>query len=76
VWLKPIIQATREAGIKRTADFRRSQLNQWVWWHMPVIPDTWGSTYVRIMVQAGLSRKQDPVSKVTHGKRAGSVLKW
>jgi hypothetical protein len=43
----------------------------WVGWHMPVIP--MGSTNRRMMVQVGLSRKRDPISKMTTSKRDGRV---
>jgi hypothetical protein len=42
---------------------------------VPVIPATWGSTNRRIMVQTGLSIKQDCISKITKTKRLRAWLK-
>jgi hypothetical protein len=44
-----------------------------VWWHMPVNPATVRSIN-KIVVQAGLGKKQDPISKITRAKRAGDVV--
>jgi hypothetical protein len=45
----------------------------WAWWYTFVIPATSGSINRRIMVQIGLGKKQEPISKLTIAKRAESV---
>jgi hypothetical protein len=42
-------------------------------WSTPDIPATVGSINRRIIVQAGLGKKQDSISKITRAKRAGCV---
>jgi hypothetical protein len=50
--------------------------NDWAWWQAPVTPTTWRSTNRRIMGQAVLGIKQDPLSKVTNNKGLVKWLKW
>jgi hypothetical protein len=40
-----------------------------VWWYVPVIPVTMGCSNRRIMIQAGLRKKQGPISKITSTKK-------
>jgi hypothetical protein len=40
-------------------------------WCTPVNPATWGSLNRRIVVQAGLSIKQDHISKISNAKEKG-----
>jgi hypothetical protein len=45
----------------------------WAWWHMPVISAIAGSINRKILVQASLGKKQDPISKITREKRARGI---
>jgi hypothetical protein len=40
---------------------------------MPVISTVAGSINRRIMIQVSLGKKQDPISKITRGKRNGGT---
>jgi hypothetical protein len=44
-----------------------------MWQCILVIPAMVGSINSRIMVHAGLDKKQEPITKITRGKRAGDV---
>jgi predicted membrane channel-forming protein YqfA (hemolysin III family) len=60
-----------ESEIRRPAEQKRWQdpiwtEESWVWWYMPVKAAIAGW---RILIQATLGKRQDPVSKITRVKR-------
>jgi hypothetical protein len=64
-------QAILESEIRRPAEQKRWQdpiltEESWVWWYMPVKAAIAGW---RILIQATLGKRQDPVSKITRVKR-------
>jgi hypothetical protein len=74
-WLTPVILATREAEIRRIAvEGQSRQIVCKPHLSMPVIPTMWGGTN-RIMGQAALGIKGDPISKITKAKGLGTSFK-
>jgi hypothetical protein len=53
-WFKPVFLATEEAELKGSQEKNSGEsisTNDWVWWHVTVIPAMHGNTSRRIAIQ-------------------------
>jgi hypothetical protein len=69
-------QAIRRLRLKRKVVVHKTPISTekgWLWWCTSLNPAIAGSINRRTVVQAGLGKKRDPISKITRAKRAGGV---